>query len=128
VSAPRPSAVARRAVAALAAGACLTVSAILLAPAAEAAPVSGRTCTASVTNAKPKVGAKETVVVGTTKNAKVNIKVRYKSTTHPFAFPADGNGAARYTFATGKPTPRYTVVVDVTTSSNQTCSTRFTPQ
>ena len=106
----------------------LAASSALLAPAAEAAPVTGRTCTASVTNAKPKVGAQETVLVGTTKNATVNIKVRYKTTTHPYSFTADSGGKGRFAFSTGHPTAGYTVVVDVTTSSKQTCSTKFTPQ
>jgi hypothetical protein len=65
----------------------------------------------------PGDGGDETITVRTTARASVNLKVHYKTTTHPFTGVADSTGTTIITFSIGRPTPGYPVRVDVSTSS-----------
>lgn len=95
---------------------------------ASSAPATSGACTASPRDPTPGDGGDETITVHTTAGATVDLKVRYKTTTHPFSGVADNTGTAIITFSIGRPTPGYPVRVDVSTSSGQVCSTQFTPR
>ena len=98
-----------------------------LAPVLPAPGIEGN-CTASPRNTTPGDGGDETITVHTSARASVNLQVHYKTTTHSFSDIADSTGTAVITFSIGRPTPGYTVEVNVSTGSGQACSTQFTPQ
>lgn len=54
-----------------------------------------------------------------------NLRVHYKTTTHPSSGVADDTGTTITTSSIGRPTPGYPVRVDVSTSSGQVCTTQF---
>lgn len=89
-------------------------------------PVSS-SCTASMSNSHPGDGGDVTVIVRTTPSASVATIAHYKTTDHEHDGVASSSGTADVTFSIGRPTKGYTVRVDVTTSSHQSCSTEFTP-
>ena len=76
----------------------------------------------------PGDGGDQTVYVSSNvPSTTVSMTVHYKTTTHPFSFGTDGSGSASFTFSIGRPTPGYTVAVDVSVGTAN-CSTSFTPQ
>jgi hypothetical protein len=95
----------------------------------EAAAATASSCTAQPADRTPGDGGKQSITVHTTAGAGVTLQVHYKTTTHTFGpLAADKNGTATLVFSTGRPTRNYTVKVDVSTDSGQSCSTQFTPQ
>jgi hypothetical protein len=84
-------------------------------------------CTAAARFPNPGDGGEQTITVRTTADASVTIAVHYKTTTHTFTAAADPGGLAALTFSMGRPTPGYTVMVDVLTDIGQSCGTQFTP-
>lgn len=97
------------------------------APPPPAAGPASSACTATMSNTSPARGGDETVTVHTTASATVDTAEHYKTTTSEHDGAANSAGGAVITFNIGHPSADYTVQVDVTTSSGQSCSTSFTP-
>ena len=66
--------------------------------------------------------------MNTTPNAGVSTVAHYKTTNSEHDGTAGSTGTANISFSIGNPSKGYTVVVTVTTTSGQSCSTSFTPQ
>lgn len=99
------------------------------ATAPSAAPQSARgLCSATVSDARPPRGGEETVTVQTTAAARVQTIAHYKTTSTEHDGTASAGGLAAIRFSIGHPAAGYTVDVEVTTSSEQSCTTSFTPQ
>ncbi|MCU1460667.1 MAG: hypothetical protein JWO37_742 [Acidimicrobiales bacterium] len=91
-------------------------------------PAAG-TCTATMGNQTPGAGGSNSVTVhSNVANTPGTITMHYKTTDHPYSVATDGNGTAFLSFSMGRPTPGYTVTVDVDLSGKATCSTSFTPR
>jgi hypothetical protein len=109
--------------------ALVTVGVVAATSAAVAPPARATSaCSATMSMAHPRDNQTEVLTVRTTRSAKTSATVHYKTSKPVKSGTASTTGVATIKFDISRATYGYRVVVDVTTSSHQSCATSFTPE
>ncbi len=112
-------------------GALAVTTLVLLAGSAGASPTKALSCSASMSNSRPKDYSTTDVDVRTTRLVHVRSTAHYKTTATTHRATANNAGRASIPYDISGATPGYKVNVTVVVTSGRTtarCSTSFTPQ